>query len=107
VGRLYVFDDRIRYSASPAAEPQAHGFEVSCADIKEVKKNRVFARPYGFHIRTKSENFDFIPASSEFEAILGTLGLINLDFTGSETIPRPDPIVEAVSACMARNVGSR
>lgn len=107
VGKLYVQKDRIRFSASAAVHPEAHGFDVSCAEITEAKKNRAYGKQYGaFHIKTRRDNYNFAPSGSEFEAILRPQsGLIAVSLTPPEGDPAP--ILEAVSGCMERASGRK
>lgn len=108
VGKLYVQKDRIRFSASAAVHPEAHGFEVSCAEITEAKKNKAYGKQQGaFHIKTRRDNYNFALSGSEFDAILRPQsGPIVISLTPPEG--DPTPILEAVSGCMERaSSGSR
>jgi hypothetical protein len=102
VGRLYVQKDRVRFSASAAVHPEAHGFDVSCAEITEVKKNKAYGKQQGaFHLKTRNGNFNFIPSGSEFETILR---LQTAPIVISLAPPEGDPasILDAVTRCMER-----
>jgi hypothetical protein len=106
VGKLYVQKDRVRFSASAAVHPEAHGFEVSCAEITEAKKNRAYGKQQGaFHIKTRRDNYNFAPSGSEFEAIIRPQsGFIVI----SPALPQgdPSPILDAVTKCIDRASGA-
>ena len=64
-GTLKAVSQHLKYAAESATDAQSHTFDFACADIREIKKNsRVAFRQGGFHIRTASDNFNFVPADA-------------------------------------------
>jgi len=64
-GTLKAVSQHLKYVAESATDAQSHSFDFACADIREIKKNsRVASHQGGFHIRTASENFNFVPADA-------------------------------------------
>lgn len=70
VGALSVSADRMKFAGGSASDGQAHNLEFGCSEIREIKKNaRVAARQGGFHVRTASANFNFVPEDASASVV--------------------------------------
>lgn len=64
-GTLSVTGNTMKFVGQSATAGQPHNFEFVCAEIKEIKKNRrVASHENGFHVRTVSDNYNFVPLDS-------------------------------------------
>ncbi len=65
VGTLSVSDGRLKFTGEEATDGEPHTLEFACSDVREIKKNgRVASHQGGFHVRTDSGNFNFVPLDS-------------------------------------------
>ena len=49
-------------TAETASDGKLHNLDFACSEIQEIKKNGHVASPQGgFHVRTLSDNFNFVP----------------------------------------------
>jgi hypothetical protein len=70
-GVLSVVAGRLKYVGETALDGQVHSFDIACSEIANVKKNlRVASRENGFHVRTASSNFNFVPEDASTSHIL-------------------------------------
>jgi hypothetical protein len=64
-GTLSVGDGRLKFKGEEATDGEPHSLEFACSDVHEIKKNaRVASHQGGFHVRTDSGNFNFVPLDS-------------------------------------------
>lgn len=73
VGSLSVTAQRMRFTGQSASDGHVHNLEFTCSEVREIKKNaRVASKQGGFHVRTASANFNFVPKDSPV-AVVPTL----------------------------------
>ena len=65
-GTLGVIGDHIKFRGESAPDGEKiHSVDIPCSDVKDIKKNaHVASHQAGFHVRTFSENINFVPADS-------------------------------------------
>jgi hypothetical protein len=63
LGTLGVVSGHVKFVGNMASNGEdVHTLDFACSEIKEIKKNaRVAARQGGFHVRTRTGNFNFAP----------------------------------------------
>ena len=66
LGTLSVVTGQLKFAGESASPGQkTDTLDVACSDVKEIKKNaRVASKQNGFHVRTSSTNFNFVPEDS-------------------------------------------
>jgi hypothetical protein len=73
LGVLSASAERLKFTAQSASDGKLHNLEFACSEIREIKKNaRVASHQGGFHLRTASANFNFVPENGS-TAIASTL----------------------------------
>ena len=65
LGSLSILEGRLKFVAETATDGKTHTFDLSCSDIREIKKNlRLASRQNGFHVRTGKTTINFVPEDS-------------------------------------------
>jgi hypothetical protein len=61
-GTLSVSGHQMKFVSPSNSEGPAQQFTIPCADIRDISKNReVFSHHGTFHVRTTSNNYNFVP----------------------------------------------
>ena len=72
LGILSIAGGHLKFAAESTSDGQLHTIEFACPDVRNIRKNRRLAsRQGGFHVRTRSANFNFAPEDSSVVPVPG------------------------------------
>lgn len=72
LGILSIAGGHLKFAAESTSDGQLHTIEFACSEVRNIRKNRRLAsRQGGFHVRTRSANFNFAPENSSVAPVPG------------------------------------
>ena len=75
LGILSIAGGRLKFTAESTSDSKLHTIEFACSEVRNIRKNRrLAARQGGFHVRTRSANFNFAP---QYPSVAPVLNLQN------------------------------
>ena len=67
-----IADGRLKFRAESTSDAELHNIEFACSEVRNIRKNRrLAARQGGFHVRTRSVNFNFAPEDPSVAPVPG------------------------------------
>ena len=72
LGILSIAGGHLKFAAESTSDAELHTIEFACSEVRNIRKNRRLAsRQGGFHVRTRSANYNFAPENSSVAPVPG------------------------------------